>query len=880
MGIADVRATAPVTIPELLLDEVLAEVVLLDAAALARQAGLPLAPERTPRGEAVVRWAPRDRPTLRLDVGGDWRPHDQVVVPVYVPEGQGGALHVAVEMTTRTAGLDGPDRYFTHYPIGADARRGWHGWRDLEYGIENFLIFGIPDAWNGVARLDLSLPAPAPEWVLLGPIRLQQRRRPAGPRLTDAGLFAALDLTRPELAAVRSAVEVGDYGAARRALAAHYRARQRPLTIYPLPVAEPVDLANADRICAHLILGQQLGRELDWRANPLGYLEWMHAFNRHYFLQDAIAAYRVTKDERYAAELAYQVASWIAATPSPVGNSGGGDPAWETLSVAVRCYGAWFDIFYACLHSPHFTDDLLIDLIKSFYHHAEHLLEWGVTRHNNWLVVESQVIASIGVLFPEYRRAAEWRREGYRRLTDEIAVQVYPDGAQWELSAGYHAMCGQGFAGAYELARLNGIDLPAVYTDRLRGMFDYIWRLSRPDGSSPSHNDSGSVRAYQQDFVGRGARLFGDPTMAWFASRGAAGTPPATTSHGFLDAGLLVTRSGWAPDARWALFDAGPFGAAHQHEDALGLEVYADGTLFLCDPGITSYMREPWFDHQQGTDGHNTILLDGHPQARRTNQTRARHVRGVRDEIFWAAGAIADAARARYTAGYRDLAGRFTHERALVFVRPDYWLLFDEVRDEDGGDATRLVESLFHFMPMRLQADPATGRVRSHRQMKANLELIPLGRARGLRTSIVCGQHDPVQGWVSLDRENIPAPCLIYRRRTRLPFRMGLALAPYLVGTQAGLTARRLRAAGGALACELRRDDGSSDLICYRWGGAGEVGFAGYATDGWLALVRRDAAGNDIAAAVAGGSRLTRRGRDLDGRGLAVEWLRHEAANE
>ncbi len=867
--------------PHILPDEVVAERVLIDEGGLVRQTGLPRAPERTPRGETAVRWEPGERTTLALAVGGDWRPYDQIVVPVYVPEGQGGALHVAVEMATRTEGLDGNDRYFTHYPLGAAARRGWRGWRDLEYGIENFLIFGIPDAWNGVARLDISLPAPAPEWVLLGPIRLRQRRRPAGPRLTDAGLVAELDLDQPGLEAARAAVDAGDLGAARRALAAHYRARERPTSIYPLPITEPVDLANAERIRAHLILGQQLGRDLDWRANPIGYLEWMHAFNRHYFLQDVIKAYQVTGDERYAAELAYQVSSWIKATPSPLGNDGGGDPAWETLSTAVRCYWAWFDIFYACRRSPHFDDDLLLDLVKSFYHHAEHLLEWGVTKHNNWLVVESQVIASIGVLFPEYRRAAAWRREGYRRLADEIAVQVYPDGTQWELSANYHAMCGQGFASAYELAQLNDIPLPAVYGERLRAMFDHVWRLARPDGSSPSHNDSGSVVGQYQEFVRRGARLFGDPTMAWFASRGAEGAAPAATSHGFVDAGLLVMRSGWERAARWALFDAGPYGAAHQHEDALGLEIYADGTLFLCDPGITSYMREPWFDHQQGTDGHNTILLEGRPQARRSNETREQHVRSVRDEIFWATGAVVDAARARYSAGYRDLAGRFTHERALIFVRPDYWLLFDEVRDEDGGDATRLVESLFHFMPLRLQLDRATGRVRTHRQMKPNLELIPLGPGRAPGTAIVCGRHEPVQGWVSLDKENIPAPCVIFSRRTRLPFRMGLALCPYLVGTRAGVTPRRLRVAGDALAYELRREDGSGDLVCYRWGGAGETRFGGYATDGWLALVRRDARGDDIAAAVAGGTGLTRRGRDLDRQGVAVErpkrWRRSSA---
>src|SRR5690606_22131331 len=123
-------------------------------------------------------------------------------------------------------------------------------------------------------------------------------------------------------------------------------------------------------ICDHVILDQPLGREIDWRANPIGYLEWMHAFNRHSFMQDLVEAYLVTKDEKYAAELDYLVSSWIRTTPSPIGNNGGGDPAWETLSVAVRCYNAWFDIFYACRSTPSLRDDTVIDMVKSFYHHA------------------------------------------------------------------------------------------------------------------------------------------------------------------------------------------------------------------------------------------------------------------------------------------------------------------------------------------------------------------------------------------------------------------------------------------------------------------------------------------------------------------------------
>lgn len=858
--------------PEILLDRVIREDVLLTAEEIARQADLALADERSPDGSTTVRWAPAQRTRISLSVRHDWRPYDQIVVPIWLPERSGCILHVTVKMATQTKGVEENDRYFTQYPLGVAARQPWSGWHDLEYGIENFLILGIPVGWENVESLTLEISAPdKADAVLLGPIRLQQRERPSGPRLTDRGLFDALDLSRPELARVRDAVSAGDVAAARRELVAYLRRREQPRSVYPLPVDGPVDLAAADRIRVHVINGQRLGKEIDWRANPIGYLEWMHAFNRHGFLRTLVTAYLTTHDEKYAAELDYLVSSWIKTTPSPVGNNGGGDPAWETLSTAVRCYAAWFDVFYACLESPSFREETLIDMVKSFYHHAEHLMEFGVTRHNNWNIVESQVIASIGILFPEYRRSADWRREGIQRLSQEIATQVYPDGVQWELSAGYHAMCGQGFASVYELAKLNDVKIPPVYEQRLRGMFDSVWQLARPDGSSPSHNDSNGIHGHFQAFVRRGARLFDDATMEWFGSGAARGTPPSTTSHGFRDAGLLVSRSGWRPDARWSLFDAGPYGAAHQHEDALGFEIYADGTLFLCDPGITSYMLEKWTYHQRDTASHNTIMLDGRPQARRANETPTQQVRSVRDEIFWASGEVADIARAVYRAGYRDLAGRFVHERALIFVRPDYWLLFDDVRDEAGGHEPHRIESRFQFTPMRLQADPGTGGVRTYRLGKPNLELVPLSDGRPPILRIACGQDDPVEGWVSDIGENLPAPCAVFSQQSQLPFRMGLVLYPFPTGASAPLTTQRLSTDGDSWAYELRHADGTSDLVCRAWTDGAVTRFAGYETDGWLAIIRRDASGQDTRAVVAGGTFLTRGGQPLDQ--ISVEML-------
>ncbi len=47
-------------------------------------------------------------------------------------------------------------------------------------------------------------------------------------------------------------------------------------------------------------------------------------------------------------------------------------------------------------------------------------------------------------------------------------------------------------------------------------------------------------------------------------------------------------------DDRYMLFDAGPFGYGHQHEDALSFVIYAYGKYMLVDPGNYPYDSSEW----------------------------------------------------------------------------------------------------------------------------------------------------------------------------------------------------------------------------------------------------------------------------------------------
>ncbi len=860
-------------------DEILEERPLLGAAELAA-AGLARADEPGPDGSPALLW-PADAPPLELVPPFELDRCDEIAIKVFLREGQAATLWLNLELGPQTPGMTGRDRSWSWYPLGAAARSGRAGWQEARFCLEDCHFYGNSLAWTGARSLVLRK-SQGPEGALLvsGAVA-RRRRRPDGPRLSDAGLFAELDLERPELAAVRAAVAQGNLPGAARELCGHYRRREAPRNIYPRP-AQPPPAADLDRLLRNDILGCDFAGPVDWRANPFGYLEWRHAFNRHGFFRTALAAYLHSGNEAVASKLDKWVRTWIAATPEPSGTFGGGDPAWETLSTACRIYGSWMDVFFGTLRSPGFSDATRLAMLKSIRSHAGHLLAHSVLGGNNWLVVESQALATIGLLFPEFKSAEVWRREGFARLAAEVGRQIYPDGADWELSPGYHAMAARGFAEPMELARMNGVELPPGYEERIRGTFRFSLGIVRPDFTAPAPNDSGTCDGRQAEWLAYGARLFGDEALAWGATGGAEGRAPEFTSVHFEDSGYAVMRSGWDRDARWLFLDMGPLGFSHVHEDKLSFELAAHGKLFIVDPGIASYQADPWTEHYRRTEAHNTILVDGAGQHRASRGTREEQARSVRGENLWASGRVLDAAASECDGPWRGLAGRLVHRRSALFIKPDYWLMLDEVEGggEEENSPERDIATLFHFMPMQLAADPETGRVRSERLEQANLEIAPIPTAGSAAPAphIVCGSREPVQGWVVAgggrghSRESLPAPVAVYEAKARLPWRCLWLLVPFRSGTAAGVRTRTLEAAPGCSALECSFPDGRRDLLFVRHGGGGAAAeasgaaFGGFSTDGRMAVVRFGPEGALSAAGAVGATKLAGPGLNLSAR--------------
>ncbi len=733
---------------------------------------------------------------------GDWRRVNEIRADVLLPPNADGQIRCRLTSGRRTEGMSEDDGYQFNAIVSPRGGNIWEGWREFRFPGECFYTQGMPSGWKETRSATVD----GPQGSRFRNIRLLERDVTPGPRLTDERLIAALNLDHPGLEAAKGA----SAGSVLPEVAAYFRSSGFDRELIRSEQTPTADPDQADRILEGRILGQDWSADIDWEANPTGYIEWTLAIHYLLFLRPAIDAFRETGQAKYAKGIERYIADWMRRCPVPYGVRAGGYPWGHSLVVAIRPFSTLVDVFRVLCACPETDDVTIIDLLKSIYEHQAYLLKFQSYPPSNKTIAEARTIGALGCAFPEFRDAASWREEGYRRLLDDMRVQVMSDGASYELTPGYQMGIATWFLESFQVARKFNHPLEPELEAGIRSMFDWCVAITRPDFTHPSVSDAGSLDSKYADSLARPGRIFDNPAAVWVGTEGREGTPPDYSSIALRDSGYFIMRSGWDRNARYLFFEGGPYGRWHQHEDKLSFEVYAHGTPFIVDPGITSYYTNPWTRFYTTTQAHNTVLVDGRPQARGRNQTIEQWTESARGTTVWHSDDHSDVAVASYDAPYADLDTPVRHRRAVLFVKPDYFIIFDELT----GDGRYTYEAFFHFMPFRLLIDPDTGAVRTGRMNAPNLELLPLVR---MTPRLICGRNEPVQGWLAVSGQDVPAPVAVYKRRTRLPFRTGYVIYPF--GTDrvtAGITTKTIRRAN-VWSVSITHADGGRDRVRMDW---------------------------------------------------------------
>lgn len=584
-------------------------------------------------------------------------------------------------------------------------------------------------------------------------------------------------------------------------------------------------IRDAKKICCHIFdllgsgetfLGEKINWHLDWKSgfqwksefylkllpvsnavdNTDGKIPW--ELSRFQHLPTLGKAYWFTGDEKYTREFTREINDWIDNNPPLFGIN------WTSpMEVAIRAVN-WIWGYYFFRDSPELSDRFLLKFLKSLLVHGRHIrsnLErtWTGMNTNHYL---SNLVGLVylGIMFPEFKEAEQWRNFGVRELIKEMAKEVYADGVDYEGSISYHRLVSELFLSTTLLCLRNGITFPTGYMERLERMLDFIRHYVKPDGTAPQigDNDDGRLhilshypgwdRLDHRYLLSAGAVLFNRPDFKQAAGEfheeafwllgeeGLAkfnnlkGPPVAVSSQAFTKAGFYIMRAA----SRYMIIDSlttdrkTPSG--HTHNSRLSFELFAGDKSFIIDPGAYIYTADREMRNLfRSTRHHNTVVVDGREQNRFDEGTLFGMGHDAVTRVnTWQVADEYDFFDAEHN-GYGRLKNPVVHQRQIYFSKADgYWI----VRDVLSGRGEHQYDLYFHLAPLAVELDSDFPLVVKTRTEGMNIAIIPL-ETDGISLEVL-------DGWVSYQYGvKTKAPVVKYCRSGRAPTRFNTLIYPY-----------------------------------------------------------------------------------------------------
>jgi hypothetical protein len=541
--------------------------------------------------------------------------------------------------------------------------------------------------------------------------------------------------------------------------------------------------------------------------------------SRHQWLIDLAQEYVATGDGSHADACLAALDRWISRHPAGV------EPDFARSAEAGFRLMSWCWGLLLLRDAPQLSGPWLTRVLATIWQHAAHLNE-SLSHYcppPTHLTGNALGLFYAACLFPEFRDAGHWRETAARVLVNELQTQVGADGVQFEQSTCFHAYTADIYLHFALLAERNHLEVPVSVVARIERMFDFLLAIRRPDGSIPAIGDSDGgcllplARRAADDSRGRfaiAAVCCSRPDFAWAADSeiaelawlmGAEGLarfdalrplPPASApSRVFPQGGYAVMRTGWERDAHQMIVDVGPLGcpasSGHGHADLLSIQCAIFGERSIVDPGTHCYGGDSkWRDFFRSTAAHSSVVVDGANQVepagpfgwRRHPRVRLREWHSTREFDFLDADHD----------GYTTLSDPVLHRRRVIFVKPGYWILVDDL----SGAGRHQLDLTFQFASPDIRLGPHPW-ARAATPAGPVLWISPFPSAPA-QPGLKCGEPSPTRGWISPELGRLsPAPMLIYSFAVALPWRIVTLLLPDRQGLSAPPPVRPIYDDGG-----------------------------------------------------------------------------------
>jgi hypothetical protein len=500
------------------------------------------------------------------------------------------------------------------------------------------------------------------------------------------------------------------------------------------------------------------------------------------------------------------------------------------------CFGLW-----GLLDHPESTPQRVRDLVQMLAVTAQRVetnIGYALSQQNNHGISEAAGLFTIGLLFPELRDAARWEALGRRLLERQARELIYEDGGFSQYSANYHRVMLHDHLWAIRLAEKSGRPLSGELRERVVRAGQFLLDVQdRATGRVPrfGHDDGALVLPLSnnnyEDYrpvVQAVAALGQDPlphvagphdeALLWLFGPAALQRPRAAPPCGDRSApagGYELLRR----DDSFAFIRCGRFRHRPSQADLLHTDIWWRGHNIALDPGTYSYNAEGlWAGMPLATTAvHNTVGVDGADQMERASRflylpwpdsTVVHRSRAASGGVAWV--------EIRHE-GYRRLADPVLHERAVVQIGEEHWVVLDRLYGRVEHDWR--LHWLLADWPAEL--DQAAGRLEL--KVEAANYGVQVLASVDLRLSLVRADPKSARGWYAPRYQQL-APALSLAAESRSasvwfatilgPGRWGSALDPERLTVEAeGFGTVTMELGGETVIKRIRRESADGTEI-------------------------------------------------------------------
>lgn len=423
-------------------------------------------------------------------------------------------------------------------------------------------------------------------------------------------------------------------------------------------------LRDAQQILEHKfdLLGSgeiNLGKKIKWNEDFKSRFVWKNQFYRDIKIVDLDnnadvkvpwelsrfqhlftlgKAYWITKDERYYLECKEEIEAWIDENPIYMSVN------WTcAMDVAIRAVN-WIFFYFHFKNLIDKDKEFLSKFNNSLYKHGKFIflnLEKGLGYANNHYLSNLAGLFYLGNYFDGIgnNEVKKWLKFSKNELEREMFIQNNEDGTNYESSTSYHRLVTELMFFSVILGERNKINFSKKYKKRLEKMFEFLAKITKPNGKIPliGDVDNGRLVIFSsylnwevndvRELLSLGGEYFNNLLLKntgatkkedklWiFNSLKEEKEKYYDKSVSFKEGGYYILRN----KDIYCFIRCGELSCrgqgGHSHNDQLSFELNVQGEDFIVDTGTGVYTADKDIRNLfRSTKQHNTVYIAGYEQ--------------------------------------------------------------------------------------------------------------------------------------------------------------------------------------------------------------------------------------------------------------------------